>query len=144
MSSFDYVRRKDPTMSYTAIDKMRMVNRMRFDRKLGPQQPKLFYSGNGRDLKSAALRFIHNRCERLMFREDVKDEDMLSRPEGAGLKPRQIPYNMQMDINRLCLERELEKFIDSGVAEDAYTVYYCSLEMFFGHYGKSKKMVELP
>ena len=50
---------------------------------------------------------------------------------------------MQMDINRLCLERELEKFIDSGVAEDAYTIYYCYLEMFFGHYGKSKKMVEL-
>ncbi len=48
-----------------------------------------------------------------------------------------------MDINRLCLERELEKFIDSGAAEDAYTVYYCYLEMFFGHYGKSKKMVEL-
>jgi hypothetical protein len=36
---------------------------------------------------------------------------------------------MQMDINRLCLERELEKFIDSGAAEDAYTVYYCYLEM---------------
>ena len=50
---------------------------------------------------------------------------------------------MQMDINRLCLERELEKFIDSGVAEDAYTIYYCYLEIFFGHYGKSKKMVEL-
>ena len=48
-----------------------------------------------------------------------------------------------MDINRLCLERELEKFIDSGVAEDAYTIYYCYLEIFFGHYGKSKKMVEL-
>ncbi len=50
---------------------------------------------------------------------------------------------MQMDLNRLCLEKTLERFIDSGTAEDAYEVYYCYLEMFFGHYGKSKKMVEL-
>ena len=62
---------------------------------------------------------------------------------GTSLMPNQIPYNMQMDINRLCLLRELEKFIDSGISEDAYTVYYCYLEMFFGHYGKSKNMVEL-
>ncbi|MBQ6014196.1 MAG: hypothetical protein IJL27_09150 [Firmicutes bacterium] len=62
---------------------------------------------------------------------------------GAGLAPGQVPYAMQKDTDRLCLERELEKFIDSGAAEDAYTVYYCYLEMFFGHYGKSKKMVEL-
>ena len=40
-------------------------------------------------------------------------------------KEKQIPFNMEMDINRLCLERELETFIDSGVAEDAYNVYYC-------------------
>ena len=45
--------------------------------------------------------------------------------------PNQIPYNMQMDINRLCLLCELEKFIDSGISEDAYTVYYCYLEMFW-------------
>ena len=63
--------------------------------------------------------------------------------KGTSLLPGQIPYNMQMDINRLCLERELEEFIDSGVAEDAYEIYYCFLEMFIGHYGKSKKMVEL-
>ncbi|MBO4514659.1 MAG: hypothetical protein J5721_03180, partial [Lachnospiraceae bacterium] len=44
---------------------------------------------------------------------------------------------------RLCLEKALERFIDSGVAEDAYDVYYCYLEIFFGRYGKSKKMVEL-
>jgi hypothetical protein len=62
---------------------------------------------------------------------------------GTSIAPCQIPYNMQMDIDRLCLERELERFIDSGIAEDAYTVYYCYLEMFFGRYGKSKKMVEL-
>ena len=50
---------------------------------------------------------------------------------------------MQMDLDRLCLKNEIAKFIDSGVAEDAYTVYYCYLEMFMGTYGRSKKMVEL-
>ena len=62
---------------------------------------------------------------------------------GKSLKANQIPYNMEMDLNRLCLEKALETFIDSGVAEDAYSVYYCYLEMFLGQYKKSKKMVEL-
>ena len=50
---------------------------------------------------------------------------------------------MQMDLDRLCLEKSLECFIDSGIAEDAYSVYYCFLVLFFGQYRKSKKMVEL-
>ena len=50
---------------------------------------------------------------------------------------------MQMDIDRLCMKNELAKFIDSGVAEDAYTVYYAYLEMFIGEYGRSQNMVEL-
>jgi hypothetical protein len=48
-----------------------------------------------------------------------------------------------MDINRLCLERELERFMDSGATQDAYSVYYCFMEIFLGSYGKSKKIVEL-
>ena len=62
---------------------------------------------------------------------------------GKSLLPGQIPYNMQMDIDRLCLEKALEDFLSSGAAEDAYAVYYCYLEIFFGRYGNSKKMVEL-
>ena len=50
---------------------------------------------------------------------------------------------MQMDINRLCLERELERFMDSGATQDAYGVYYCFMEIFFGSYGRSKKVIEL-
>ena len=37
----------------------------------------------------------------------------------------------------------MAKFIDSGVAEDAYTVYYAFIEMFIGEGGKSQSMVEL-
>ena len=129
-------------MAYTALEKMRIYNRERFRKDLGPFQPALHAATGAQDLKSAALRFLHERCEGLLFdteKEETEPDDF----SGTGISPNQIPYNMQMDLNRLCLERELERFIDSGVAEDAYNVYYCYLEMFFDHYGKSKKMVEL-
>ena len=132
-------------MSYTALEEMRQVNLKRFERDVGPCQPSL--SGGGllrTDLKSSALRFLHERCEKLRFDDRIAGQEAADGVfRGTSLKQGQIPYNMQMDINRLCLEKALERFIDSGVAEDAYDVYYCYLEIFFGHYGKSKKMVEL-
>ena len=132
-------------MAYTAIEKMRRTNKKRFDSDVGPWQPPLYRNRkHPNDLKSAALRFLHNRCEGLCFdAEKEKDEAATGSYLGTSLKPGQIPYNMEMDINRLCLEKALETFIDTGVAEDAYAVYYCYLEIFFGQYGKSKKMVEL-
>ena len=132
-------------MAYTAIETMRKKNRERFGSDLGPMQPPLYSNRRRRDdLKSAALRFLHNRCEELRFdpaREAAENETGVY--QGTSLKPGQIPYNMEMDIDRLCLEKALESFIDSGVAEDAYAVYYCFLELFIGQYGNSKKMVEL-
>ncbi len=132
-------------MAYTALEQMREKNRKTYKRDVGPCQPALFGGGLERsDLKSAALRFLHERCEELKFDASIeKEEKKTGELQGTSLKAHQIPYNMQMDINRLCLEKALERFIDSGVAEDAYDVYYCYLEIFFGHYGKSKKMVEL-
>ena len=130
-------------MSYTALQKMREYNKNRFGADVGPFEPDKFFATDGFDLKSAALRFIHDRCEGLQFDEGKNDEFESGAFTGSSIGKNQIPYNMQMDINRLCLERELEHFIDSGVAEDAYNVYYCYLEIFFGHYGKSKKMIEL-
>ncbi len=132
-------------MAYTALEKMRQENFERFGKDVGPRQPYLVNEGGtGNDLKSAALRFLHERCEGLRFSaEKEQEEAKTGRFFGTSYDPNQIPYNMQMDIDRLCLERELEKFIDSGVAEDAYTVYYCYLEMFFGTYGRSSKMIEL-
>ena len=98
----------------------------------------------GFDLKSAALRFLHERCEGLFFdRQIEEEEERTGLYRGTSLAPGQIPYNMQMDINRLCLERELEKFLDSAATQDAYTVFYCFIEIFFGNYGKFKKRVEL-
>ena len=132
-------------MAYTSFEKMRRINSERFGKDLGPFQPHPFTDPSDRtSLKAAALAFIRNNCENLFFSpttESIEDETGLYR--GTGIASGQIPFNMQMDINRLCLEKELASFIDSGTAEDAYTVYYCFMEMIFGHYGKSQKMIEL-
>ncbi len=132
-------------MAYTAIENMRRKNQARFGADVGPKQPPLYRNRkNGNDLKSAALRFLHTRCEELRFDAAKEAEENESGVyQGTSLKSGQIPYNMQMDIDRLCLEKALESFIDSGVAEDAYGVYYCFLVLFFGQYRKSKRMVEL-
>ena len=132
-------------MGYTALEAMRKKNLERFGRDLGPFGPPLFPGEEtGTDLKSAAMRFLERRCRDLRFDpEKEKEEEQTGRCLGTSLLPNQIPYNMQMDIDRLCLKNELAKFIDSGVAEDAYTVYYCYLEMFVGEYGRSQSMVEL-
>ena len=132
-------------MAYSAIEKMRKKNRQIYGRDVGPMQPALSAgAATGSDLKSAALRFLHERCEGLLFdRQIEEEEDRTGLYRGVGLGPDQIPYNMQMDINRLCLERELEKFMDSAATQDAYTVFYCFLEIFFGNYGQYKKQVEM-
>ena len=130
-------------MAYTAFIKMREVNRTRFLKDVGPVQPDRHFPQNDNSLKAAALRFLHDRCEELLFDKEKEAVEKDGEYLGTGIAKNQIPYNMQMDVNRLCLERELERFIDSGAAEDAYNVYYCYLEIFLGHYGKSKKMVEL-
>ena len=136
-------------MSYTAFDEMRTVNYKRYGKDLGPMQPPFFCldehgDPSANDLKTAALRFLHKRCEELLFDEEIRRQEQITGIyQGTSLLKGQIPYNMQMDINRLCLARELERFIESGVSEDAYNVYFCYLEIFFGHYGKSKRMVEL-
>ena len=132
-------------MAYTALEKMRIANERAFGSDVGPLQPTLPDSiRNGYDLKSAALRFIHERCEDLRFDAQIEEQEARSGSyRGTSIAPNQIPYNMQMDIDRLCLERELERFIDSGSTEDAYNIYYCFIEMFLGSYGRSKRLVEL-
>ena len=123
---------------------MRQVNKERFGKDLGPREPALYRNRRRpNDLTSSALRFLHERCEGLRFVDEAEAEFFGALCTGRSISSDQIPYNMQMDIDRLCLERELGNFIDSGTAEDAYTVYYCFLEMFIGRYGASQSMIEL-
>lgn len=132
-------------MAYTALEKMRRMNAKKYGCDVGPLQPTRYKSGQGDfDLKSCVLRFIHDRCEDMRFNRSIEDEEERTGIyQGTSIKPNQIPYNMEMDINRLCMERELGKFLDSGATKDAYNVYYCYLEIFLGSYEKSKRMVEL-
>lgn len=101
------------------------------------------YPKNG--LGACVRAFIRENCEDLRFdagkeeKEDHEKKIFL----GSSLKENQIPYNMQMDIDRLCLERALERFLQSGKKEDAFDVYFCYLEMFIGDYEKTRRMIEL-
>ena len=133
--------RKDGTlMAYTAFEDMRRINEACYGKDLGPFQPPVNPGKHSDDLKTAALRCLRDRCEGLRHSADLESAGAYT---GASLSAGQIPFNMQMDIDRLCLEKTLGDFIDSGVAEDAYSVYFCFISMFFGKYGRSKKMVEL-
>lgn len=113
-----------------AYNKLKIKECEKVDRNLG--------------LKSAAIRFIHHRCEDLRFDEEKENiEQQEGKNLGKSLKAGQIPYNMEMDIDRLCLENALKRFLDSGADEDAFDVYFCYLEMFVGNYGSSRRMIEL-
>ena len=132
-------------MSYSAIEKMRKQHLKQFGKDVGPFVPPAFDGeARGMDLKSAALRFLDKRCEGLRFNSEIEEQEKKDKVYfGSSLRPNQIPYNMQMDLDRLCMKNELAKFIDSGVAEDAYTVYYSFMEMFIGKEGQSQSMLEL-
>ena len=130
-------------MAYTAFETMRQINEHRYGADLGPMQPPVNRGEKENDLKSAALRFLRDRCEGLRHDADIEAQEANGAYQGASLNANQIPYNMQMDVDRLCLEKTLGDFIDSGTAEDAYSVYFCYINMFLGQYGESKKMVEL-
>lgn len=96
-------------------------------------------------LEQAALSFLRERCEGLRFdkaravRWDAGELDF----DGTSLKAKQIPYNMEKDIDRLCLENAVDRFLRSGRKEDAFDVYFCYLTMFVGDYKKTRRMIEL-
>lgn len=94
-------------------------------------------------LDGAALRFVRERCEGLRFDAQKAAEESENHYLGTSLKANQIPYNMEKDIDRLCLENALDRFLQSGKKEDAFDVYFCYLEMFIGDYDKTRRMIEL-
>ena len=95
-------------------------------------------------LEAEAISFIRNRCEGLRFDETKSDEDGKKKEyTGKSIATGQIPYNMEKDIDRLCLENAIARFLESGKKEDAFDVYFCYLEMFVGDYEKTRRMIEL-
>lgn len=96
-------------------------------------------------LEGAALSFIRECCEELRF--DMSKATSMSVEgidfDGTSLKKNQIPFNMEKDIDRLCMENAVDRFLKSGKKEDAFDVYFCYLEMFVGDYQKTRRMIEL-
>ena len=58
-------------MAYNALESMRLSNKEKYGKDLGPKQPAANYEKDACDLKSAALRFLHERCEDLRFDEEM-------------------------------------------------------------------------
>ena len=96
-------------------------------------------------LEGAALSFIRDCCEELRFNKckatSLNDDEIDF--DGTSLKTNQIPFNMEKDIDRLCFENALDRFLKSGRKEDAFDVYFCYLEMFVGDYQKTRRMIAL-
>ena len=75
-------------MAYTSFEEMRLHNLELYGVN-GPKEPFLSSEeGNGNDLKSAALRFIHNHCEKLNFDEKIaeNEKNSLHLPEPVSIE----------------------------------------------------------
>ena len=134
-------------MAYTAIDEVRNLLQKKYkDAGTGPISPKEIKEEVGQrvDFETAVRHFVHERCAGLRFDAQLAQaETKTGVLRGKSKKDGQIPYNMQMDIDRLCLARAIERFMASGEKEDAFDVYFCYLEMFGGGYNCSRRMIEL-
>ncbi|MBQ8960439.1 MAG: hypothetical protein IJ071_04385 [Ruminococcus sp.] len=111
------------------------------------------------ELEQHAVSFIRCRCADLRYMTDPKHMDHIRIIEndpnnfeeaarkmdsdGASLKPGQIPYNMQCDLDRRCLEVSVHRSMGSGITKDAFDIYFCYLEMFFGSCHKTKAMIDM-
>ena len=91
-------------MAYTALKQMQNKNEELFGKGVGPLHPDRHYNTIDPGLKATALRFLHTRCEGLGFNTEIDAlETIEGKFYGTSFLHNQIPYNMQMDINRLCL-----------------------------------------
>ena len=144
---------------YTAYDRMRELNKERWNVD-APYSPDEFQTirvwkkdENGvrgekpvfekrSELEEKAIRFIRQNCTGLLFKKDSVHKEMTDF-DGKSLVKKQIPYNFEKDIDRRCLEVAIHRFMESGMAKDAFDVYFCYIEMFIGSYGKTKKMIEM-
>ena len=130
-------------MGYKALQAMQKKNYNLYHEDygecIGPKQPTYERKELAdMDLRDAVTRFIHDRCENLRYRYNGSADDL----EGISGEE-QIPYDMQMDIDRICLEKALDRFIESGTTNDAFDVYFCYLEMFIGEYSRVRHMIEM-
>ena len=139
-------------MAYNALQTIREQNRKKYGAKAGPIIPALATKEKQGSLAWCALKFLRDMCEDLRFDTAPNKFDALQMEKillykdhyGSSYSANQIPYYMQMDLDRLCLEQTLGKFLYSGTTHAAFHVYYCYLEMFMGdEAGDVRRMIEL-
>lgn len=133
-------------MAYTAIEKMHDELATRFGEGMGPVCPKEVTLPEKKrvPMELAVKHFIHERCVDLRFDSEIASKEKTTgKYSGKSTRDGQIPYDMQMDIDRLSFARAIERFMASGSTEDAFDVYFCFLEMFGGGYSSSRRMIEL-
>ena len=95
----------------------------------------LYYDSREEDLKTTTLRFIHERCKYLRFDKEKKSIKKYN--------SNYVPYNLEKDVDRLCLENALSRFLKTGTSQDAFDVYVCYTEMFFDSYSSSRHVIEM-
>ena len=120
-------------MSYSYLTKERLRDINSIKEKFGEKS-----------FEYSAVDFIRNKCENLRFDNDKECErNNVELYSGKCTKSKQIPYNMEKDIDRYTLENSIINFLYTGKKEDAYNIFYCFLEMFIGDYNRTESMVEL-
>lgn len=131
-------------MGFNAIAEMhKWNNEERFTNisgEKGPKIPEYKLEKDNReiDLAGAVRRFLVESCEDLRFdkeKADTENKDVKPPVFGGNSGGETIPVNMEKDIDRICLVNAMDRFIVSGMANDAFDVYFCYLEMFAGERG---------
>lgn len=120
-------------MGYTSWEIVRELNKER----LGIDAPKTVRLTDSID--EPCIKFIYEMCEGLGFDFENENRIKLNDFDGASVKTCMIPFNMEKDIDRLCLENAVRRFLKSGLEEDAFDIYFCYIEMFLGNYSEVRE-----
>ena len=71
-------------------------------------------SNYSNDLAGQVLKFIDETCTNLRFDSAITEKEKTEGLKGTSISKNQIPYNIQMDIDRLCLSNAVKRFLKSG------------------------------
>ena len=115
-------------MGYNALLKMKELNRSQYGMQDSVHIPDLPKSK--RQYGKEALSFIRDCCEDLKFDAINADRQTLIDSDGKSAGKKQIPFNMERDLDRLSFETAVGRFLASGAKEDAFDIYYCYCEIF--------------
>lgn len=128
-------------MAYLALEQMGKINKRHFGQAIPVEIPELPSDISNYGLE--ALLFLRNDCENLKFESQYMD---LKDFGGRSVGIKQIPYNMERDLDRLSFERAILRFLKSGSREDAFDIYYCYCEIFHpfgGGYAEADTMLRM-